>query len=358
MLDRYGTVLLNACGAARVCVLTDHRVARLYGERLDAALRRAGYEPLRVEIPEGEASKSLATFEHVLGEMMQLGIDRRGILIAFGGGMISDLGGFVASAYMRGIRYVNMATSLIGQVDASVGGKVAVNSPAAKNLYGAFHHPSHVAADPEFLRTLGDRDFRSGMAEVIKVAILNDPGLFSELEQRAAALRARDPDALLDITVRAVRAKMRLVQSDPYESDLRRPLNLGHTLGHPIETDFAYQDVRHGEAVGIGTAVATLIAKRRGWLDAGTADRILVLLDRYDLLGTVGPLHVDAIVEHLRCVRMIRGDVLNFVLPEAIGRVRIVPELPTGAIVEGFEDYEAEVAARGLIPGETRWGRS
>lgn len=343
LLARYGAVLREEVGAARLAVLSDVRVHSLFGRALESSLLQAGYSPQWIVVPEGERSKDLRTFEHVLGELQRLGIDRRGVLVNFGGGVVSDLGGYVAASHLRGIRYANFATSLMAQVDASVGGKVAVNSPHGKNLIGAFHHPVHVAADAQLLGMLGDRDFRSGMAEVIKVAILASPELFLMLQRERHGLVRRDAVLLTRVAAEAVRVKMALIAQDPYEEDLRRPLNFGHTLGHPIETDFAYQAVRHGEAVAIGMGVATLLARRAGRCDRDTALAIFGLLGSYDLIGNVGPLSTTTIIDRLREVRLVRGGLLNFVLPEAIGAVHITSELPDSELAAGFEAYEALV---------------
>jgi len=346
LLARYGTVLRGVVGDARPFVLTDRRVHRLYGRRLFDALRSAGYAPELLVVPDGERSKTLETFARLLERLAERECDRHAVLVCFGGGVISDLGGFVASAYMRGIRYVNLATSLLGQIDACVGGKVAVNLPVGKNLIGAFHHPVHVAGDPDCLKTLSERDFRSGIAEGIKVAILDGPVLFRFLERERDALRARESEPLTHLVGEATRVKMDWIGRDPYEQDLRRPLNLGHTRGHPLETEFGYRGIRHGEAVAIGMGVATCIAEERGEIDAADAQRIFALLAAYDLLGFDEPIRPDSVLEHMRVVRLIRGRRLHFVLPQAIGRVHITDELDDADIVHGFERYERVVAER------------
>lgn len=340
LLRRYGEALREQCGLAAAVVLTDARVHGLYGAAFGQSLRAAGYVPRFITVREGESSKSVARYESVLHQLIELGLDRRGILINFGGGVVSDLGGFVAATYMRGIRYVNFATSLIGQVDAAVGGKVAVNSTHAKNIIGAFHHPSHVGADAELIGTVSARDFRSGIAEAIKVGVIASPELFGLLEREQPALCMREPAVLNRACWLAAKVKMELIARDPYECDLRRPLNFGHTLGHPIETDYAYQDVRHGEAVAIGMGVATLIARRSGTIGREDALRLFGLLDAYDLIGCVGPLVPASIVARLRCVRLIRGNELLFVLPAGIGATQIERDLDEGTIVLAFERYE------------------
>lgn len=327
---------LHSAGEGRPFVLTDARVGALHGATLRASFAAAGERPEFLTVPEGETSKQLASFERLIGELDRLGADRRAVLYCFGGGMVSDLGGFVASAYMRGIRYVNVATSLIGQLDAAVGGKVAVNTAAAKNLVGAFHHPSLVVCDPALLATLSPRDFRSGIAEAIKVAIIASPALFTFLKERRDALVARDPATSATLVLEAARLKMELVGADPYESDLRRPLNFGHTVGHALESAFAYRGLRHGEAVAVGMAIATELARRRRLLAAADAAEILTLLRRYDLVGLVDDFPAERVADHFRTIRQIRGGRLHFVLPVALGRVDFTDDVAPDELREAF----------------------
>ena len=346
LLARYGTVLRGVVGDARPFVLTDRRVHRLYGRRLFDALRSAGYAPELLVVPDGERSKSMASFAKLLDRLAELQCDRRTVLICFGGGVISDTGGFVASAYMRGIPYVNFSTSLLGQIDACVGGKVAVNSRFAKNMIGAFYHPKLVAGDPELLSTLAWRDFKSGLAEGIKVAIIGVPELFEFIEREQAAIRARDPVVMNHVIGVATEKKMDWINLDPYEVDLRRPLNFGHTLGHPIETEFGYKGIRHGEAVAIGMGVATCMALQKGMIDQAAAERIWDILQAYDLLGFSEPIRPDSVLEHVRYVKLIRGRELHFVLPLKVGEVVITPDVCDADIVHGFEHYDRVVHAR------------
>ena len=333
--------LARRTGAERHVVLTDQNVARLHLRRLLDGYPRAGLTtPEVLIVPPGEGSKTLEQFSELLERLAAMGFDRRGLLVCFGGGVISDLGGFVASAYMRGVRYANVPTTLIGQLDASVGGKVAVDSPRAKNLFGAFHHPAAVLIDPRLLGTLGARDFRSGIAEAIKVGVIASPQLFTRLRDGVDRLAAGDVGELTAVVHEAARIKMELIARDPYEEDLRRPLNFGHTLGHPIETDRAYVGVRHGEAVAIGMAVATHLALARGTIAAADARAILDLLEDFDLADPVGPVDGPGAVQRLAEIRMIRGGVLNFVLPRGIGQVEIVEDLDDRELLDAFERRE------------------
>jgi len=336
---------------ARPFVLADADVARLHGAALAAAFAAAGLAPEVVPIPAGETSKSLAQFERLIGELARLGADRRAVLHCFGGGMTSDLGGFVASAYMRGVRYVNLPTSLIGQLDAAVGGKVAVNTGDAKNLIGAFHHPALVVCDPELLKTLPHRDFRSGIAEAIKVAIIAGPGLFEFLRSRRDDLVARDAAVLAQLIAEAARLKMDLVGADPYENDLRRALNFGHTVGHALESEHAYRGLRHGEAVAVGMALATELSLRRRLLAARDADAIFELLAAYDLAGLLEELPAARIAERLRTIRLIRGGRLHFVLPAALGRVAFSDDVDAADLAAAFRGVrDRETGKRSHVP--------
>ena len=343
LLPRYGPMFVNAFGRPTTVVLTDTRVRRLYGGELHQTFRSVGIEPAWLVVPEGESSKSLETFGRLLEQMAEIGVDRRAVLVNFGGGVISDLGGFLASAFLRGIRYANFSTSLLGQLDAAVGGKVAVNTRVSKNFVGAFYHPHHVAADPDMLRSLSERDFRSGLAEAIKVGIIASPDLFSYLEQEQTAIRRRESSALVHVIGEAARLKMAIISRDPYENDLRRPLNFGHTIGHPIETEFGYRGIRHGEAVAVGMGVATTIARQKELLSVADADRIYRLLKAYGLLGFSEPIRPDGVLGHMRYVRLVRGRHLHFVLPRAIGAVEITDELSRSDLVHGFEAFNEVV---------------
>jgi 3-dehydroquinate synthase len=344
-------MLVQALGRSAVVVLTDNRVNKLYGGRFLSSFRKEGIEPGLLVVQEGETSKSMETFALLLDRMAEMNIDRRAVLVNFGGGVITDLGGFVASAYMRGIAYTNFGTSLLAQVDSCVGGKVAVNARVAKNMIGAFYHPRHVAGDPVLLKTLSFRDFKSGLAEAIKVAIIMSPELFDILEKEQKRILRREPEIMVTVIGMASKLKMDMISLDPYENDLRRPLNFGHTIGHPIETEFAYKRIRHGEAVGIGMGVATLVARNKGIIPAEVAERIFDMLNTYDLLGFTEPINPDNVVEHVAYVRLIRANKLHFVLPtKEIGKVLITDDISNADLVKAFEDYEEVVCRKKPAP--------
>jgi 3-dehydroquinate synthetase/nucleoside-diphosphate-sugar epimerase len=325
-------------GRRKCVLLSESRVARLYAEPLLYGCRQVGLDAHLLIVEEGEASKSLARFQEVIGRLQGLGVARRSVLINIGGGMVCDLGGFVASAYLRGIPYVNVPTSLLAQHDAAIGGKVAVNTPLAKNFVGAFHHPTAVFCDPEALRTLDRRDLAAGVAEAIKVALCGDPSLFRLLETGAGALLdARDPRLLTEVVRRCAARKIALLSPDPLEVDLRRVLNLGHTLAHPLEVEFGFEGIRHGEAVALGLAVATQVAVERGSCAAKDGDQILRLLAAYELPPPLPLDRCEAACTRLGAIRLVRDGRLYFVLPTGIGTVEIVPELGEGELVAALQ---------------------
>lgn len=324
-----------------VVMVTDETVDKLYAGRIAELLSGQGVRVHKLAIPPGERSKSLPTAWQLLDWLAQTDTRRRDILVAVGGGVIIDTVGWVASAYMRGIPYINVPTTLLAQVDAAIGGKVAVNHEAAKNLIGAFYSPVGVVTCTDCLSTLDSRQVRSGLAEVIKMAIICSPQLFAFIERHLDELLALDPVRVRALVHAASAIKCTLVERDPYEVDLRRTLNFGHTVGHATETVTGYGPVLHGEAVAYGMAVAVRVAVTRGVLDLGTADRIAGLLqaaglpvDPPDLLV---PLAADEIIAALDKVRQIRDGSLRFVLPTGIGST---------LITEDVQDEEIRAALR------------
>ncbi len=330
--------LINRFPCARMVVLTDTRVGGLYAEDLAQRMESAGINTGLVILPEGEASKTFEQFHRLIAELHDLDFDRRAVLVNVGGGVVTDTGGFVAATYMRGVAYVNVPTTLLAQHDAAVGGKVAVNTDWAKNFCGAFHQPCAVFADPCVLSSLEDREISAGVAEAIKVAITGEPALFELLERSSRSIRAeRDPEVLARMLRLAVSRKIALLQPDPYEVDLRRVLNLGHTFGHPLETELTYCGIRHGEAVGFGIAVATEVATARGVCEGMAARRILQLLKTYDLPPHVPRSRLMAACRRLREIRLVRGGKLLFVLPTGISSVQIVDEVGDDEILAAIE---------------------
>ncbi|HEY3012593.1 MAG TPA: 3-dehydroquinate synthase [Gemmatimonadales bacterium] len=328
--------------ASRMAVLTDPRVLELYGARLLDRLWARGVEADPVLLPEGEPSKSAHHYLGLIEELHRLQFDRRALLVNLGGGIVTDVGGFVAATYMRGVAYVNVPTTLLAQLDAAIGGKVAVNMPWAKNFLGAFAHPRAVFCDPAVLATLSARELSAGVAEALKVAIIGDPDLFELLETESGVIcRGQDERVLGEVVARASEAKIAMLAPDPYERNLRRVLNLGHTFGHALEVQTGYDQLLHGEAVGFGIAVATALARRRGLCSRGTLERIFQALNVYDLPPPVARSDLFATCNRLEEIRLVRAGHLNFVLPREVGQVEIVTEVSDLEITQALEDIAA-----------------
>ena len=305
-------------------VLSDQHVASHWLERLQQGL--AGVELPSLILPPGEEQKSLAQFGTVIDALVTHKRRRNSVLIALGGGVIGDLGGFAAACYQRGIACVQVPTSLLAMVDSSVGGKTAINHPASKNLIGAFHQPEAVIADLDTLTTLPAREFRSGLAEVIKYGLIADADFLHWLEQLLDALLAHDAAALSHAIARSCEHKAAIVARDPTEQGERALLNLGHTFGHAIETELGYGTWLHGEAVAVGLVLAAELAAETGHLpDRSLAERIRRLLQRAGLPYAV-PAGVDhdALLQHMALDKKNLSSKLRFILPTAVGQAAIV----------------------------------
>jgi len=325
------TRLAGFVDGGAVAVITDEIVESLYGSVLLRSLRASGAEPLVRVLPAGEPSKSLDQAVAAWHWLAASDIARRDVLVAFGGGVVADLGGWVASAYMRGIPYVNVPTTLLAQVDGALGGKVAANHPVAKNLLGAFHAPTAVIAGTPFLRTSSTRHLRAGLAEAIKKAVIASPAYWDFIDTHAGAILARDDAALARLVHAAAAIKTALIERDPYERDLRRPLNFGHTIGHPLETVTGYGPLLHGEAVSFGMAVEARIAHARGVLDPAVLEALIGLLRRCGLPTEAADLPVpvdgEAVIAAMEKVRQIRAGSLRYVLPVALGETLIADDV-------------------------------
>ena len=308
-------------------VVTDRHVQALYGKLLEESLTGAGFKNGMLVVEPGEPTKSLAVAIDLWERLVQLGFRRRSMLLALGGGVITDLTGFVAATYMRGVSYVNVPTTLLAQLDAAIGGKVGVDHPRAKNLIGSFYHPRAVYVDPDTLRTLPVQEIRHGLAEAIKVAVIGSQPLFEFIERRTPALLGGDMAVLTEVVTMAVAAKVALLVPDPYEHDLRRALNFGHTIGHALETALAYKNISHGDGIAIGMATATRIARARGFCERGTADRILALLARVGLPVIASGDTPAQVWQGLGVIRAIRDGHFHEVLPTGIGHYVLSDDL-------------------------------
>ena len=312
-----------------VFALTDRRVRRLHGALIEGLAARAGRWRW-LTVAAGEAAKELAVAEDLWRRLLAGGGKRDSRILALGGGSVGDLGGFVAGCFLRGVEYVQLPTTLLAQVDAAVGGKTAVNLPAAKNSVGLFHHPAMVVADTGVLGTLPERELRSGLAEVVKMAAVLDTRLLRLVERRWAELVAADPEALAPVVAAAVRAKATVVIADPAEAGERRLLNFGHTLGHALEAALGYRGLRHGEAVAYGMLFALRLAARRG-LAVSEAGRLRALIRRLDPPPLPEVDRADLLAAMARDKKARRTGLL-WVLPEALGRGRVVDDVDSGEL--------------------------
>ena len=329
LLARALPLVADVVRPSRAFVITHPALQRLHG----AALLGPAAFPLDVLlVPPGERQKSLRRASRLYDQLLAGNADRRSVVIAFGGGVIGDLAGFVAATFMRGLPYVQVPTTLLAQVDSSVGGKVAVDHPGAKNLIGAFHQPRLVVADSGVLRTLPARDYRAGLAEVVKHAVIADSDLFLWLQRTVAPLSRRDPAAVAHVVRRSCEIKAHVVRRDERETGLRAVLNLGHTVGHALEAVTGYRALRHGEAVSIGLVAASRLARDRGLLPPGPAEELERLLAAFRLPTRVPQCPLPALLAAMRADKKAAAGVPRFVLPRAIGRVDIGVEVPEHAV--------------------------
>jgi 3-dehydroquinate synthase len=279
-------------------------------------------------IPNGERAKTLATVSRLLDRMVELKLTRQSTVIAVGGGVVGDVAGFVASIYMRGIPVVQVPTTLLAQVDSSVGGKTGVNHRVAKNLIGTFYQPSLVLSDPLLLRTLPDREYASGLFESLKYGVIRDKALFEEFERNVAAFLKRDPEAVERLVAKCVAIKADVVMADEKESDLRRILNFGHTVGHALEAAARYQGIKHGEAVGYGMIAAARISSSLQKLTERERARIEGAVASISRLPSLNGVNSKDILNALHHDKKVRDGAVHFVLPRHVGKVEITPNVP------------------------------
>ena len=324
-LGGLGEEIQRRSGARRAVMLTVPAVGRRYAGRLLRSLRAAGLRCRRIDVADGDSSKNLRQVAKLYETLLDFGADRQTVLVALGGGMIGDLTGFVAATYLRGIPFVQVPTTLLAMVDASVGGKTGVNLARGKNLVGAFHQPRLVSIDVETLGSLPARERAAGFAEVIKKAAIWDAAFFERLERDAEALTALEPDALVPVLEQAVRIKAEVVSRDEREQGLRMLLNFGHTMAHALEALLRYRKLRHGEAVAIGMVYAARRSEALGCSPPGTADRLERLCQRFDLPTQLLPFERRAYLTALRVDKKKRDSRIHYVVLEGIGRAKTVP---------------------------------
>ena len=338
LLDKAGDLIAGVCKGKAAAVITNRRIGELYADRLVESLSKAGITPQVITIPAGERYKSLNTVRRVYEQVLDHRIDRAGMVIGLGGGVVGDIAGFVAASYLRGVEFVQVPTSLLAQVDASVGGKTGVNLARGKNLVGAFYQPKLVVIDVSVLQTLPRREFRSGLAEVIKHGIIRDGQYFGFLEKNLGAIERLDPTVLEHTIARSCEIKADVVRRDERESGLRRILNYGHTVGHAVESLMAYRSCRHGEAVAMGMVTAALVAREMGSADADLVDRIVGILRAAEL-----PYKLPETLSHRKIVAAMGLDKkvahgrLHTVLVRSIGSAFVADDVPPATWLKALD---------------------
>jgi 3-dehydroquinate synthase len=316
----------------RAAIVTNETVAPLYGDRLAAALERAGARSFRIVLPDGEAHKTWQTLDQIFTGLLQAQADRKTLLVALGGGVIGDLTGFAAATYQRGIPHLQVPTTLLAQVDSSVGGKTAINHKLGKNMVGAFHQPSAVIIDTSTLATLPPREFAAGLAEVVKYGAIHDVGFLAWIEENAAKLEARDPAALAHAIRRSCEIKAAIVAEDERETGARALLNFGHTFGHAIESAAGYGTWLHGEAVAAGMALAARYSVETGRIQRADAERLVALLERLHLPVKPPAIARDVWLEYMGRDKKNEGGRVTLILLDRLGRASVVKDAPAAQL--------------------------
>lgn len=331
--------LFSEIRSTHVIIITNEVVAPLYLAQLTQLLEAQNKRINHIVIPDGESEKTLHNFEFILSEMLSMPASRTVCVVALGGGVIGDLSGFVSACYQRGVDFVQVPTTLLSQVDSSVGGKTAVNHPLGKNMIGAFYQPKAVYIDTETLRSLPDREFAAGMAEVIKYGIIYDDAFFAWIESSLEAIKAKEPEALSYMIARCCEIKAQIVALDEHERNVRALLNLGHTFGHAIEAEQGYGNWLHGEAVSAGMVIASILANMRGDVSSSDVDRIKAVLSVF-ALPVCGPknMNAQAYIRHMKRDKKAVDNNMRFVLPIGIGKAQVVDDVSEKELIELLDE--------------------
>ena len=340
LLDEAGPLAREVLGesARRVVVVTNASVGGLYGRRVLRSLRRVGFDASEFRVGDGERFKSLRVAESVFDYLITRRLERDDAIVALGGGVVGDLAGFTAATYLRGIRFVQIPTTLLAQIDSSVGGKTAVNHRLGKNLIGAFHQPSVVIVDPATLESLPGRELRAGLYEAIKYGVIRDRRFFNRIAGRLESVREGDPFEIARLISRCCSIKADVVRQDERESGLRMILNFGHTAGHAIEAATGYRRYLHGEAVGAGMLVESLVACRMNLLGEADLSEICSVIGRVGRLPGASTLALDDIISAMDRDKKARAGRPTFVLPVTVGKVVIRSDVPLPVVKSALND--------------------
>ena len=342
----------------RIIIITNSLVNCLYGVKLLSSLKKGGFNPDLIdliEVPDGEKYKSLSTAKYLYDELLKRKADRTTTLIALGGGVIGDLTGFVAATYMRGLPLVHIPTTLLAQVDSSIGGKVAVDHPLAKNIIGSFYQPRVVYTDPEVLQTLSDQDIKNGIVEAVKIAVIKSLVFFKWLEKNIDLLIKKHRDLLCELVKEAVSLKADIVLKDPWERGLRKVLNFGHSIGHALEVGVGYEDLSHGEAVALGMLIETKIARNRGICSEEFEGQIKQILsfppsslsfprkrESKSIFKYIKNIDYNQFWETLTLDKKNSQSRITFILPETLGKAVLIDDINKKEVIEALEEFKKE----------------
>lgn len=347
LLKRSGEILLKYGFSGKALVVTNPKVGGLYASDLIGALKKAGFETVLVTIPDGEEYKTLSQVERIYEAAAALKMERESLLIALGGGVIGDTAGFAAATYLRGVRFIQVPTTLLAQVDSSLGGKVAVNRPEGKNLVGSFYQPSLVLSDLLTLDTLEEREYRAGMAEALKAGLIGKTGLFRYLVDRAPEIKERRTASLAEVIYQACQIKLRVVEEDEFEGGLREILNYGHTIGHALEVETGYREYRHGEAVAVGIVGAAILSEKAGCATSQVREETIHLLRLYGLPEKIqSALKGESLWSRMTLDKKVKEGRVRFVLPIEVGQVVVREDLPKELILETLHLLGADRGGR------------
>lgn len=340
IIDRIALIIAKSHKAERYVVITDDCVGSLYGKQFLAGLEDVGLNVHLIEFPAGETNKNINTMLGIAEKLLQVGADRETSLIALGGGVVGDMTGFIASVFMRSVPYIQVPTTLVAQVDSSIGGKTGVDLPHGKNLLGTFYQPCAVFTDLSFLETLPEKEFNNGLSEIIKYCIIDDEKMFHTMENNIEAIKSKDPKLLLNIIETCCRIKKSIVEIDEKDQGLRHILNFGHTFGHALETMSRYT-ITHGEGVALGMIAAARLSEKMGYLENNQEQRIETLIRGAGLPCKIPEtFSADVIIDALRMDKKKKGDIIRFVLLKKIGMPFIIGSVKFETITAVIEEMK------------------
>lgn len=348
IIDDIGERMKKLGMGGQTAIVTNAVVAPLFLERVQKSLDAAGFSSLPILLPDGEVHKNFASLQIIFDRLLENRMERSTILIALGGGVIGDMTGFAAASFLRGVHFVQIPTTLLAQVDSSVGGKTGINHPLGKNLIGAFYQPKLVCCDLGTLTTLPKRDFAAGMAEVIKYGLIRDAGFFNFLEENLEAILAMAPTPLQRVVQSCCAIKGEIVAADEHENGQRALLNFGHTFGHAIESLTGYDQLLHGEAVAMGMLMASDLSRRMGWLSDGEFRAVTNLLKRTGLPLTIPKFAAEAFLDAFSRDKKVRSGRPRFILLKGIGHGVVTADIPEKLLTDLLEEHASPEGLQGV----------